>query len=104
MSLKLSKLSKRFGNKWIFRDLTLEARNGEVLGLFGPSGSGKSVFLDIIAGRDLSASGTIYRNDIDVTKLRSAERGFSYPKASNKSTWSSLFGKNKGSQFFNGHE
>ena len=42
MPLKLENAAKRVGNRWIYRDVTLEVADGEVFGIFGASGSGKS--------------------------------------------------------------
>ena len=42
MPLKLEKAAKRVGNRWIYRDVTLEVADGEVFAIFGSSGSGKS--------------------------------------------------------------
>ena len=49
-SLKLSQLSKRFGDNAILRDVSLEMRSGECLVVFGPSGCGKTTLLRLIAG------------------------------------------------------
>ena len=42
MPLKLENAAKRVGNRWIYRDVSLEAADGEVFGIFGAAGSGKS--------------------------------------------------------------
>lgn len=41
MPLKLENASKRVGNRWYYRDVTLEAVDGEVFAVYGPNGSGK---------------------------------------------------------------
>lgn len=40
--MKLENASKRVGSRWLYRDVSLEVAEGEVFGIFGPSGSGKS--------------------------------------------------------------
>ena len=40
--LDVERLTKRYGALTAVRDLSFEARPGEVLGLLGPNGSGKS--------------------------------------------------------------
>ena len=51
-------LTKRFGPRPLFTDLSLELRAGERLGLVGPNGSGKSTLLKLLAGRDEPDAGT----------------------------------------------
>jgi phospholipid/cholesterol/gamma-HCH transport system ATP-binding protein len=41
---------KRFGEKVVFSDLTLDVRRGEVITVLGPSGTGKSVMLKMLIG------------------------------------------------------
>ena len=57
--LKLSALGKRFGTRWILRDLNLEVQTGECVALLGPSGCGKSTALRLIAGLEQPDEGNI---------------------------------------------
>ena len=57
--LKLSALGKRFGTRWILRDLNLEVQTGECVALLGPSGCGKSTALRLIAGLEQPDVGNI---------------------------------------------
>lgn len=49
--------------RWVFTDLHLNVRQGEILVLMGPSGSGKSTLLRIIAGLDELTSGQLHRSE-----------------------------------------
>lgn len=48
--LKVKNLSKQRGNKQLFRDLSFQMGEGEVLGVAGDSGAGKSTLVDIVLG------------------------------------------------------
>ncbi len=48
--ISLQGVGKRFGETWVFRNVSLEVADGESVVLIGPSGSGKSVLLKVIAG------------------------------------------------------
>jgi ABC-type Fe3+/spermidine/putrescine transport system ATPase subunit len=74
--LKLENLSKRSGDLWIMRDVSLEIDQGEIFGLLGASGSGKSALLRLIAGLDAPNSGTISIRDAEITRLAAEKRGF----------------------------
>src|SRR4029079_8967942 len=48
----ISNLSKRYGNNWVLRDISLDVKKGTVLGLIGDGASGKSTLLKLLAGRE----------------------------------------------------
>src|SRR5258708_37162534 len=95
MSLSVKNLFKRYGNDWVWKDVSFETDSGEVFGIFGPNSSGKTTLLKVIAGIEESNGGTVYSEDRDVTKSGSAERNFHFPTAQNRNGWRSIFGSNK---------
>jgi phospholipid/cholesterol/gamma-HCH transport system ATP-binding protein len=58
-AIGLRGLTARFGTKTIFEDLDLDVRRGEVMGVVGASGTGKSVLLRTIVGLNRPAAGTV---------------------------------------------
>ncbi|WP_181167502.1 ABC transporter ATP-binding protein [Mesorhizobium sp. B2-6-5] len=59
VDVRLSEVSKSFGNQPVLRRLSLEIRKGEVLGLLGPSGCGKTTLLRMIAGLETPDEGSV---------------------------------------------
>jgi putative ABC transport system ATP-binding protein len=78
-SLKLEKV-KRFyntGKKNEFRalkNINLDVKKGEFVGIIGPSGSGKSTLLNIIGCLDTQTEGKVYIEGQDISTLSSSER------------------------------
>src|SRR3954469_11810889 len=62
-------LTKSYGQRPLFADLSLELRAGERVGLIGPNGAGKSTLMRILADRDEPDAG-------QRTQRRSARVGY----------------------------
>lgn len=71
--IRVHNLGTRLGERWIHRHLSLETRPGEVLGVVGASGSGKSVLLHQILGLLEPAEGRIRIRGIDIHRATVAE-------------------------------
>ncbi|WP_461205619.1 amino acid ABC transporter ATP-binding protein [Clostridium sp. DL1XJH146] len=61
--IRIEKLSKKFGELEVLKDINVDVDEGEVVCIIGPSGSGKSTFLRCINQLESSTSGNIYYND-----------------------------------------
>lgn len=55
----LERLTKRFGEREVLRDLHLQVGAGEFVALIGPSGGGKTTLLRIVAGLEEPSAGTV---------------------------------------------
>ncbi|GCE25492.1 ABC transporter ATP-binding protein [Dictyobacter alpinus] len=66
-TLKVQEVVKRFGNTLALDQLNLTLSDNEFLTLLGPSNSGKSTLLQMIAGLDQPDEGKIYWDALDIT-------------------------------------
>jgi len=76
--LRLDKISLKFGRKIILDNLSLKLNNGEILGLLGPNGVGKSTIFNIITGLIKPDFGSIVINSESVNKYPIFERTLKY--------------------------
>jgi molybdopterin-binding protein len=60
------------------QDATLEVQQGEYFIILGPTGAGKTVLLETIAGLYPAKSGRIWLNDIELTDLEPEKRGIGF--------------------------
>ena len=67
--LRLTDVSKRYGEVQALKPLTLHVQAGEMLALLGPSGCGKTTTLRIIAGFESPDTGQVRIGEQDVTDL-----------------------------------
>lgn len=72
--LRVEGLSKSFGGLAAVRDLSFAVAPGEILGLIGPNGSGKTTSLNLVAGMLPADRGTIRLGDEDVSRLPNHQR------------------------------
>ena len=67
--LRSEHLGRRVGELWIVHDISLAVRRGELLGVVGPSGSGKSSFLRLLNRLDEPTDGTVFLEDQDYRQV-----------------------------------
>ncbi|WP_306145553.1 ABC transporter ATP-binding protein [Roseibium sp. MMSF_3412] len=72
--LKLSGVSRSFGDFTAVDDVTLEIRAGSITGLIGPNGAGKSTLFNVIAGELAPSSGSVSLSGTDVSRLPPDQR------------------------------
>ncbi|MDE6533512.1 MAG: ABC-F family ATP-binding cassette domain-containing protein [Muribaculaceae bacterium] len=68
--LQIEKLTKSFGDRLLFADVTLGIYQGDKIGLIAANGAGKTTFLNIIAGiEDYDSGNVVFRNGLRVGYL-----------------------------------
>jgi multiple sugar transport system ATP-binding protein len=73
--LELKNIGKSFGRQKVLDGISLAADKGETIVLFGPSGSGKSVLLRLVAGVIDPDEGQVFIGGADMTGVEAEERG-----------------------------
>jgi ABC-type sugar transport system ATPase subunit len=71
--LRIENLSKDMG-EFILRDVSLDVNDGEYLVIIGPTGAGKTILLETVAGIYAPDSGRIRLDDRDITDERPKDR------------------------------
>ena len=81
MILKAQNLLKSYSGKAVVKDVSLNLKQGEIVGLLGPNGAGKTTSFYMIVGLIKPNSGTIFLDDIEITKFpmyKRAQNGIGY--------------------------
>jgi ABC-type branched-subunit amino acid transport system ATPase component/ABC-type branched-subunit amino acid transport system permease subunit len=73
-ALKATDVTVRFGGRIALDSVSIEARDGEIVGLIGSNGAGKSTLVDVIGGFTRPERGDIEVCGTDVTALPAHER------------------------------
>jgi branched-chain amino acid transport system ATP-binding protein len=73
--LRATALSRSFQGVHALREVTLDLRPNEVVGLIGPNGAGKTTLVNLLTGFDRPTSGTVELGDRDITRWRPHRRG-----------------------------
>lgn len=81
MTLKAEGLIKRYGKRTVVNDVSINVRQGEIVGLLGPNGAGKTTSFYMTTGLVVPNAGHIYLNDEDITNYpvyKRARAGIGY--------------------------
>ncbi|MBD3288363.1 LPS export ABC transporter ATP-binding protein [candidate division KSB1 bacterium] len=79
--LKAEKLVKVYRKRTVVNEVSLQVKEGEIVGLLGPNGAGKTTSFYMITGMIRPNRGKIYIDDKDITKLpmyKRAQLGIGY--------------------------
>lgn len=81
MGIKTKNLKKIYKKRTVVSDVSIEVKEGEVVGLLGPNGAGKTTTFYMVVGIVTPDEGEIYFDDEDITNLpiyARAKKGISY--------------------------
>ena len=80
-SLKIRNLVKSYRSRKVVNKVTLEIKQGEIIGLLGPNGAGKTTTFYMVVGLTRPDDGQVFLNDADITNFpmhQRAKKGLSY--------------------------
>jgi len=72
--LTCENLSLDLGGREILRNIDVDIRSGEVLGVIGPNGAGKTSLLEILSGRYTPKTGNVFYKEKNINKLHLHKR------------------------------
>jgi lipopolysaccharide export system ATP-binding protein len=79
--LRTEGLVKRYGKRTVVNDVSINVKQGEIVGLLGPNGAGKTTSFYMTTGLIVPNSGHIFLNDMDITQYpvyKRARAGIGY--------------------------
>lgn len=81
MTLKAEGLIKRYGKRTVVNDVSINVKQGEIVGLLGPNGAGKTTSFYMTTGLVVPNAGHIYLNEEEITNYpvyKRARAGIGY--------------------------
>jgi len=81
VTIRTNDLVKRYRQRTVVNRVSIEVGQGEIVGLLGPNGAGKTTTFYQVVGLIKPDEGTVFLNDLDITKLpmyKRAQMGIGY--------------------------
>lgn len=81
MVLRTENLVKKYGKRTVVNHVSIDVKQGEIVGLLGPNGAGKTTTFYMTTGLITPNEGQIYLNNLNITKFpvyRRAQNGIGY--------------------------
>lgn len=72
--LSMRHLGKRYGQRWVVKDVSFEIEQGQVVGILGPNGAGKTTSFYMVIGLVPMDKGQVILGDQDISKNAMHER------------------------------
>lgn len=74
LMLEATGLTRRYGGFTALNNVDLKVRRGEIRGLIGSNGAGKSTCMDVLTGRGKKRQGKVVLDGVDISGLSERER------------------------------
>ena len=71
--LKIDSIDFYYGTKKVLEKISFDADDGDIIGIIGPNGSGKTTMLRVISAIQKPRSGSIFLDGTDIFKLKQKE-------------------------------
>jgi lipopolysaccharide export system ATP-binding protein len=68
-TLKAKSIAKRYKNRWVVKDVSLEVSTGQIVGLLGPNGAGKTTAFYMLVGLVRANKGVVILDNEDITVM-----------------------------------
>ena len=81
LTIHTKELVKIYKNRTVVNQVSVEVKQGEIVGLLGPNGAGKTTTFYMVVGLIRPDEGTVFLNEEDITKLpmyKRAQLGIGY--------------------------
>lgn len=81
VTIHTDNLVKQYGARTVVNQVSVEVKQGEIVGLLGPNGAGKTTTFYMVVGLIKPDEGDVYLNDLNITKLpmyKRARMGIGY--------------------------
>lgn len=81
MILRAENIFKKYGSRTVVKGISLQVKQGEIIGLLGPNGAGKTTSFYMIVGMIQPNAGHIFLDDEDITSspmYKRAQKGIGY--------------------------
>jgi lipopolysaccharide export system ATP-binding protein len=81
MILRADNIIKYYGKKAVVKGVSVQVKQGEIVGLLGPNGAGKTTCFYMMVGLVQPNAGSVYLDDLNITKLpmyKRAQLGLGY--------------------------
>jgi len=81
MILRAENIMKMYGSRKVVKGISLQVKQGEIIGLLGPNGAGKTTSFYMIVGMIKPNEGEIFLNDENITHdsmYKRAQKGIGY--------------------------